>query len=103
MTSSIFTKEYDKFRKLLSKYRQECGVTQAKLAEKLNRPQSYISKYESGERRLDVIEFLKIAKILKTEKSQVGISVTSGDGLTDFGCGDGLMCFCVLTTVELPA
>jgi 2-C-methyl-D-erythritol 2,4-cyclodiphosphate synthase len=44
-----------------------------------------------------------IARILKIEKSQVGISVTSGDGLTDFGCGDGLQCFCIFTTVEEPA
>jgi transcriptional regulator with XRE-family HTH domain len=79
MTSSIFTKEYDKFRKLLSKYRQECGVTQAKLAEKLNRPQSYISKYESGERRLDVIEFLKIAKILKMDIPKFFKELDSGD------------------------
>ena len=79
MTSSIFTKEYDKFRKLLSKYRQECGVTQAKLAEKLNRPQSYISKYESGERRLDVIEFLKIAKILNMDIPKFFKELDSGD------------------------
>ena len=39
----------------------------------------------------------KIAKILKLEKEQVGITVTSGDGLTDFGCGEGIQCFCSLT------
>ena len=42
----------------------------------------------------------KIARALKVESSQVGITATSGDGLTDFGCGDGLQCFCILTTVE---
>jgi 2-C-methyl-D-erythritol 2,4-cyclodiphosphate synthase len=31
---------------------------------------------------------------------QVGLSANSGDGLTDFGCGDGLQCFCILTTVQ---
>lgn len=43
----------------------------------------------------------KVATVLKLDVSQVGITSTSGDGLTDFGCGDGLQCFCILTTVEL--
>jgi 2-C-methyl-D-erythritol 2,4-cyclodiphosphate synthase len=42
----------------------------------------------------------KISKVLKIRPNQVGITATSGDGLTDFGCGDGLQCFCILTTVE---
>lgn len=41
-----------------------------------------------------------IADVMKLQMSQVGLTVTSGDGLTDFGCGDGLQCFCSLTTVE---
>jgi 2-C-methyl-D-erythritol 2,4-cyclodiphosphate synthase len=43
----------------------------------------------------------KIASVMDLEISQVGLTVTSGDGLTDFGCGDGLQCFCILTTIEL--
>lgn len=42
----------------------------------------------------------KIAQVMKIRIDQVGLTVTSGDGLTDFGCGDGLQCFCTLTTVE---
>lgn len=42
----------------------------------------------------------KIAQALILEPSQVGITATSGDGLTDFGCGDGIQCFCVLTVSE---
>jgi 2-C-methyl-D-erythritol 2,4-cyclodiphosphate synthase len=42
----------------------------------------------------------KIALGLNIEPTAVGITVTSGDGLTDFGCGDGLQCFCILTTVQ---
>jgi 2-C-methyl-D-erythritol 2,4-cyclodiphosphate synthase len=51
----------------------------------------------------DKIEAIKrkIASVLHLKVSQVGITATSGDGLTDFGCGDGLQCFCILTTVEL--
>ncbi len=43
---------------------------------------------------------LKIAHVLGIDVCQVGLTVTSGDGLTDFGCGDGLQCFCVMTTLE---
>lgn len=43
----------------------------------------------------------KVAHVLNLSIEQVGITSTSGDGLTDFGCGDGLQCFCILTTVEL--
>ncbi len=43
---------------------------------------------------------LNIAKVLKVRLEEVGITATSGDGLTDFGCGDGVQCFCILTTVE---
>lgn len=42
----------------------------------------------------------KIAQVLSLQLSQVGLTTTSGDGLTDFGCGDGLQCFCILTTLE---
>lgn len=38
-----------------------------------------------------------IARILRVRLEQVGLTVTSGDGLTDFGCGEGLQCFCILT------
>lgn len=44
-----------------------------------------------------------IAKVMKLDIAQVGITATSGDGLTDFGCGDGLQCFCILTTIEEDA
>ncbi len=41
-----------------------------------------------------------IASVMGIDVSQVGITSTSGDGLTDFGCGDGLQCFCIITTIE---
>ncbi len=42
----------------------------------------------------------KIAHVLGLRLQQVGLTITSGDGLTDFGCGDGLQCFAILTTLE---
>jgi 2-C-methyl-D-erythritol 2,4-cyclodiphosphate synthase len=42
----------------------------------------------------------KVADVLKIKLDQVGLTVTSGDGLSDFGRGDGIQCFCILTTLE---
>lgn len=40
------------------------------------------------------------AKVMGLEVSQVGITATTGEGLTDFGCGDGVQCFVIVTTEE---
>ena len=40
------------------------GITQQELAKRLKKPQSFVSKYENGERRLDVVEFLEVATAL---------------------------------------
>lgn len=41
-----------------------------------------------------------IARVMGLDISQVGITATSGEGLTDFGCGDGAQCFAIITTEE---
>ena len=41
-----------------------------------------------------------IARVMGLDISQVGITATSGEGLTDFGCGDGVQCFAIVTTQE---
>ena len=69
MTSSVFTKKYQIFRELLIEFRKEAGLTQQELAKTLNKPQSYVSKYETGERRLDFIEFLDVADALQFDKN----------------------------------
>lgn len=43
----------------------------------------------------------KIASLLSIHIEDVGITATSGEALTDFGCGDGIQCFCILTTEEI--
>jgi len=55
------------FRLMLIEARKATGLTQVQVARKLGRPQSFVSKYETGERRLDVIEFLEIAGALKLD------------------------------------
>jgi transcriptional regulator with XRE-family HTH domain len=56
--------QYDTFQKALVDARQEIGLTQQEVAFRLGRPQSFVSKYESGERRLDVVEFLGVCQAL---------------------------------------
>lgn len=61
---SIFTKKYSRFRELIISARKHANLSQVDLAHKLQRPQSFVSKYERGERRLDLIEFLEVASAI---------------------------------------
>ena len=70
MTKSVFTDRYRLFLQLLIQERRDKGITQVQLAEKLQKPQSYVSKYENGERRLDVIEFLEIADCIGIDAAE---------------------------------
>jgi len=64
VTKSVFTEKYELFRNRLVSARKTAGLTQMQLAERLSRPQSFVSKYERGERRLDVVEFLEVARAI---------------------------------------
>lgn len=61
---SIYEGAYRALLAALVDARQEAGLTQQQLADKLGRPQSFVSKVENGDRRLDVIEFLEICRLL---------------------------------------
>lgn len=67
MPKSTHTEEYDRFRLLLVEERNRAGLSQAELAERLGKPQSFVSKFERGERRLDVVEFREIARAIGIE------------------------------------
>ena len=45
--------------------RERAGLSQVELAARLKKPQSFVSKYESGERRLDVAEFIQICQAME--------------------------------------
>lgn len=51
----------------LAAARRQAGITQAELAKMLNKPQSFVSAYEAGQRRVDILEFLAIAKALRAD------------------------------------
>ncbi len=58
MDKSIYSERYAVFQKLLKGVREDRQVTQWALAEKFKEPQSFVSKCESGQRRLDIIELM---------------------------------------------
>lgn len=57
---------YERFSRLLIEAREESGLSQQEVADRLGRPQTYVSRCERGVRRLDVIEFLEIAQAIGT-------------------------------------
>lgn len=61
---SSLTKKYEEFNRLLVEERQNAGLSQQELADRLGRPQTYVSKCERGTRRMDVVEFLEIAEVI---------------------------------------
>lgn len=61
----------EQLRNLLISERKRYGLTQVELAERLGKPQSFVSKYERGERRLDVIEFIEVATALGTDPAKL--------------------------------
>ena len=67
MTKSVFTEKYRRFMSMLVEARKNAEITQTDLSFKLSKPQSFVSKYENGERRLDLIEFLEIAEALEID------------------------------------
>ncbi len=64
MRGSKFAQTEDLFRATLKDLRQQKGFTQAQLAKRLALPQSYVSKYETGERRLDFVETVSVCEAL---------------------------------------
>lgn len=71
MKKALYERRHAALTELLKGARKDAGLTQAALAKRLRRPQSYVSKYERGERRLDVIEFLEIARAIGFDPHEV--------------------------------
>jgi transcriptional regulator with XRE-family HTH domain len=65
MEKSIHTRAYDAFCRLLRRARRDAGLTQVALAAALGQSQSFVSKVERGETRLDVIQLRTVLAALK--------------------------------------
>ena len=64
MTKSLHTTAYQRLTELLLQARQKAGLTQQEVADRLNTHQSYIAKVEKGERRIDVVEFIQLVRVI---------------------------------------
>jgi transcriptional regulator with XRE-family HTH domain len=71
MGKSQYTRAYKAFRQHIIAARHAAGLTQEQLAKHLGRPQSFVAKYEGGERRLDIVEFLQIAQLLELDERKI--------------------------------
>lgn len=77
MGKSIHSAQHLKLRELLIAARRKAGLTQADVAARLGRPQSFVAKYEGGERRLDVIELIDVAKALDADPVRIVRAITA--------------------------
>ncbi len=71
MRKSLHSKQHKLLIAMLTEARKAAGLKQAQVAATLNRPQSFVAKYENGERRIDVVEFLAIAGALHIDPVSV--------------------------------
>ena len=66
MDKSLYSRRQIEFQQLLRELRLEAGLRQQDVAEHIDEPQSFVSKYESGERRLDFLELREVCLALGT-------------------------------------
>ncbi|PQO25581.1 transcriptional regulator [Blastopirellula marina] len=65
MEKNLYTQRQLRLQELLRELRQNANLTQEEVAARLERPQSFVSKYESGERRLDILELWDVCQALE--------------------------------------
>lgn len=68
---ALRTPQHRDLRRQLIAARKKSGLTQRKLAERLRRDQSFVAKYEGGERRLEVIEFVQICRAIGVRPGRI--------------------------------
>lgn len=69
MDKTIYSKEHKHLIERLRKARKETGLDQEQVAKRLKKTQSYVSKVESGQRRIDVVQLKNFARIYKKDIS----------------------------------
>lgn len=79
MSKSLRTPQQRRLQKLMIEARKGKRLTQAELAARLKRPQSFVAKYEGGERRLDVIEFIAVAEALDVDPQDILADLTRAE------------------------
>lgn len=78
MRKSLRSPRHARFQALLISQRKARGLTQGQLAAAMGKPQSFVAKYEGGERRLDVIEFLDVAAAIGFDPAKLLAELAAG-------------------------
>jgi transcriptional regulator with XRE-family HTH domain len=71
MPKSVHSRPYGVLLECLVQARKDADFTQDRLARRLKRPQSFVAKYEAGERRLDLVELLQITAVLGADPHKI--------------------------------
>jgi len=71
LSKSVHSPAQQAFRRLMIKARKQVKLTQRQLAKRLGKPQSFVAKYEGGERRLDVIEFINVVRAIGSDPARL--------------------------------
>ena len=71
LDKSVHSAGQTAFCELMIGARKAAGLTQHQLARRLRRPQSFVAKYEGGERRVDVVEFIEICKAIEADPNKL--------------------------------
>lgn len=77
MAGSVFSQHYDVLLRVLIDARRAAGLRQIDLAERLGKPQSFVSKIERRERRIDLVEFLILARAMGADEIALVRAVAS--------------------------
>ena len=78
ISKSVHSSDQAAFCELMVGARKAAGVSQHALALRLKKPQSFVAKYEGGERRLDVVEFVAIARALGADPLKLMAALLAG-------------------------
>ena len=70
MKKSLYSRRLEDLSRLLRETREAAGLRQADVAEKLRKPQPFVSRYEAGQRRLDLVELEEVCRVLGVRLSE---------------------------------
>ena len=77
MRDTLRSPAQEQLRALLRRLRREAGLTQAQVAARLEKPQSFVAKYEQGERKLSAVELVYVARALGSKPDGIMVQLAS--------------------------
>jgi len=80
LDKSVHSEGQSAFSELMIRARKNAQLTQQELAKRLHKPQSFVAKYEGGERRIDVVEFLTVCRAIGVDPAKIVKALTKAIG-----------------------